>query len=543
VVLRRWRPANLAAGGNRPGEPVLLVDSVEAGVGYGDLQASPDGGWLVCVRERIGEHGNPGAEVIAVGGDGGEPAVLTGGWDFAASPRLSLDGRSLAWLSWRDPLLPWEGTWLWTSTIHSGQTIGGPEPIAGGPDESVLQPEWGADGSLYFLSDRSGWWNLYRHHAGRVEPVATADTEMAAAPWELGYRSYAFLPGGRIAVLLQNGPRHQLAIRQPDTGRLDPVSLPYTSIKPYLAADGWRLAFIAASPTQTSTVVVLDTATGELRELAGGTRLATQPYISVPKAVTIPTRDGATAHGLYYPPTNPDVTPPAGQLPPLIVRAHPGPTANTTLRLDPAVQFFTSRGYAILDLDYRGSTGYGRAYRQALNGHWGVLDATDCIDAADHLTATGRADPTTAYICGASAGGYTALRALATTNRFTAGTARSAIIDPATWRRTVPRFQRHHTTALIGAWPEHADRYRERSVLHHSHRIHAPVLLLHGERDHIAPTASAVELAARLHAAGTPCTLHLYPGQGHTLRSHTTVAAALNAELAHYQHTRPSEPS
>jgi dipeptidyl aminopeptidase/acylaminoacyl peptidase len=202
------------------------------------------------------------------------------------------------------------------------------------------------------------------------------------------------------------------------------------------------------------------------------------------------------------------------------------------------VQYFTSRGYSLLDLDYRGSTGYGRSYRTALNRRWGLLDVADCVDAADHLAATGRADPQATFISGASAGGYTALRALATTSRFAAGTARSAIIDPVTWRTTVPRFQRHHTTTLIGPWPQDAEDYRRRSVLHDAHHITTPVLLIHGDRDHIAPVEPVIELAARLRAAGTPCTLQVHAGEEHTIHSETAVAAALAAELRLYHESR-----
>jgi dipeptidyl aminopeptidase/acylaminoacyl peptidase len=531
---RVWRSAT-----RQPPTPVTPAGGALAPVSYADLWPVPgEGSQLLCVRERdSGGEGWSDIAIIDADQPDQEPERLTGGWDFHAHPRPDPTGRRLAWLTWSDPLLPWDGTWLWTAelAVAGGHLeLGTPTLVAGGPGESVLQPAWAPGGGLYFLSDSSGWWNLYRQHDNRVEPVLLADAEMAAAPWELGYTTYAFLPAGRIAVLLQNGPRHRLAIHDPATGGLTELPLPYTSIKPYLTADGDRLALIGASPTQTPTVAVIDTATGHVQELTTALPLAPASQLSTPDTISIPTRDGATEHGLYYPPAIAATSTP-DRPPPLIIRPHPGPTANVALRLDPAVQFFTSRGYAVFDLDYRGSTGYGRAYRRALNGLWGVLDVTDTVDAADHLTANGLADSKRLFISGASAGGYTTLRALAITNRFTAGTARSAIADPAAWRDTVPRFQRHHTTDLIGPWPDAADLYQTRSALHDSDRITAPLLLLHGERDGVAQVGPIRHLARHLNNESEPAGLITFADEGHSFRKQVNIAAALNIEFAHYE--------
>jgi dipeptidyl aminopeptidase/acylaminoacyl peptidase len=501
-----------------------------AGARYADLEVTPDGRDVVCVRERDIE-GRSRTDVVRVG-PSGSTEVLAAGADFHAAPRLDPLGGRLAWVSWSDPLMPWDGTRLQVADLR--RPGGDPVLVAGGVEESVLQPEWSPAGELHFLSDRSGWWNLYRWRDGRVQSVISAEADMAAAPWELGYATYAFLPHGRIAVLLYTGPRARLAIHDPRTGELRDVPLPYTSIKPYLSSHHDQVALIGSNPTQGSTVAVIDTTTGAHNEITAPPTLADPRYLSTPELLSIPTRDGGTAYALYYPPTNPDVTAPAGSCPPLIVRPHPGPTSGVSERLDPAVQFFTSRGFAVCDLDYRGSAGYGRAYRQALDGHWGVLDVTDAVDAVDHLAALGRADPDRVVISGASAGGYTALRALATTRRFAAGTARSAIADPAIWRRTAPRFQRHHTTDLIGAWPQTAETYRQRSALHDPDRITAPVLLVHGGRDRIAPLGPIEELAVHLFGAGTDCTLIVHPDDGHSLGPAAT-ATSLDAELKLYQ--------
>jgi len=526
------RDGQLWHGTDRPtATPVDPGGHGSTGARYADLQAHADGRGVVCVRERDLD-GRSRTDIVEIGLDGQPPRVLVAGADFHAAPRLDPAGRRLAWLSWSDPLMPWDGTGLWVTDLHRPDQA--PVLVAGGAEESVLQPAWSPEGDLYFLSDRSGRWNLYRWHDGRVQPVVLAEADMAAAPWELGYATYAFLPRGRIAVLLYTGPRARLAIHDPRTCELQDVPLPYTSIKPYLSSHGDQVAMIGSTPTRAPTIAVIDTTTGSHREVTAPPPLADSRYLSMPELLPIPTRDGGTAHALFYPPTNPDVAALAGRRPPLIVRPHPGPTAGVSERLDPAVQFFTSRGFAVCDLDYRGSTGYGRAYRRALDGHWGVLDVTDAVDAVDHLAALGRTDPARVAISGASAGGYTALRALATTTRFAAGTARSAIADPATWRRTAPRFQRHHTTDLIGPWPKTAETYRQRSALHDPDHITAPVLLVHGGQDPIAPLGPVEALADRLRAAGTDCTLLVHPDDGHSLSPPAT-AASLDAELDLYQ--------
>ena len=495
---------------------------------YGDLEWVPGHRLLVAVRETSDADTEVSQLVAVRPGTAQTPHVLAEGADFYAAPRASPDGRWLAWLSWDHPSMPWDTTSLWLAPLD-GDTLAGPaRRVAGGEAESVFCPQWSPDGDLHFVSDRSGWWNLYRHRDGRIEPVVLGDAELGVAQWELGYSTYAFLRDGALAVIAQRGPRQQLMIGPPE--RPWPVELPYTSIKPYLASDGRRLAFIGSCSTQASTVVLAEAGPGEIRELADGPIGTAPPLVSLPERFSYRARDGHTCHGLYYPPQQ------TVHLPPLIIRAHPGPTANATERLDLTVQFFTQKGFAVADIDYRGSTGYGRSYRSALRLRWGILDPQDCADAATHLAATGRVDPAHMVISGASAGGYTALRALLEAGSpFAAATATSAIIDPAAWRRAAPRFQSRHADTLIGPWPEAADEYQRRSVLHGAARIMQPVLLMHGTADPITPAAQAEQLAASLKASGRRCTLLLFPGEGHNLRARTSIETALHAELQHYR--------
>ena len=492
------------------------------GAWYGDFQYVARLGTLMAIREQ---PDTDTAELVGISSDG-VTRLLAGDADFLAAPRTSPDGTRLAWLSWNDPWMPWDSSFLHTATLDHSGTLTDHQVIAGGDDESVFCPQWAPDGALYFVSDRGGWWNLYRHHAGHVEPVMAGAFETGVAQWELGYTTYAFLPGGAIAVIVQTGPRQQLLLHRP-TGTTE-VDLPYTSLKPYLAGDGHRLALIGSHPTQLPTIAIVDTITGQVTELTTHDTPFGTAQVSTPEPFTFPTRDGATCHGLYHPPA------PTSRLsgpPPLIVRAHPGPTTNAPLRLDPRVAFFTSHGYAVADIDYRGSTGYGRAYRNALRGRWGTLDATDCIDAARYLVHTGRAHHTRIAISGASAGGYTALHALIQPdNPFAAGTAHSPVIDPTHWRATVPRFQRRHTDTLIGSWPRTSHLHRERSLLNHAANITAAVLLTHGTADPITPASDSTSLAAALHRANTPCELLLLLGEGHYPNAPTVITA----ELHHY---------
>jgi dipeptidyl aminopeptidase/acylaminoacyl peptidase len=491
---------------------------------YADLRLTHDDSLLICVRER---HGPAGVlnELVAMssdgGDDGGDTATIASGWDFYSSPRPSPDGRWLAWTCWSAPYMPWDATWLFVAELSADGQFGEPALLAGGPHESVFQPEWSPAGVLHFVSDRSGWWNLYAWQDGEVRSVLRQDAEIGVAQWELGYSTYAFLGQDKIAVIAQRGGGQQLHVLE--QGVVRAVDLPYTSIKPYLSGSGSQVAFIASSPTQTPAVVLADVDSGQLQRLAGTDSGSPEHQISLPEPFTFVTRDGEQAHGLYYPPTRPSGDGP----PPLIVKAHPGPTANAPIRLDRHTQYFTSRGYAVAEVDYRGSTGYGRAYRQALQDQWGIRDAYDCADAADHLAATGQAHHRRMVIWGASAGGYTALRALALTDVFAAGIARCPVVDPATWRRAAPKFQAHHAEGLIGPWPDRAKIYQERSALHNANLINQPVLIIHGEDDPITPIQESRALADAL---GVDAELITFPGEGHTLRSPAAVTAAIEAE-------------
>jgi dipeptidyl aminopeptidase/acylaminoacyl peptidase len=519
--------------GQRDPVPITPAPLTPAGLRYADLRLVSSGE-LVCVRERH-QGGEVVNELVALPVDGSaEPWVVASGHDFYAAPRPSPDGRRLAWLTWDRPCMPWDGADLWVADLGPDGRLGPARHVAGGPHESIVQPEWSAESVLHFVSDRSGWWNLYRERDGQVEPLLSMAAEFADAPWELDYSSYAFVGDGRIACRYREHGRDRLGLLGPESGRLTDLPIPYTSLKPYLRAVGDRLAFIGASPTTSSAVATLHAPTGRLDVLAGAEVSLDPAWVSVPQPIEFPARDGQTAHALYYPPTNPEVTKPADAWPPLLVQAHPGPTADAKARLDLRIQFFTSRGFAVVEVNYAGSTGYGRGYRERLTGQWGVADVADCLDAARSLIQAGEVDGRRLVISGESAGGFTALCALASEELFAVGASRFGIADLETFRRQAPKFQAHELDRLVGPYPEAAATYRARSPLHAVDRIARPVLLVHGLEDTVVPPMQAQVMAEALARRGVPHILLTFPGEGHGFRRPESIRRALEAELSFY---------
>ncbi|MET8530036.1 prolyl oligopeptidase family serine peptidase [Micromonospora sp. NPDC005172] len=486
---------------------------VEDSSSFGDLTIG--NGELLGVRET--DDGDALVAVSLVGAP--ELRVLAETSGFFGAPRTGPG--LLAWLRWSERDMPWDASELWAAPFGAGGSLGDPVKLAGGPAESVVEPRWGPDAALYFVSDRSGWWNLYRWDGESVEPLAPMAAECAAEPWELGYASYDFLADGRIVMVVQEGPRHRLTVID-RSGAITPVKLPYTSIKPYLVVGGASVALVGSSPQvapQVALVHLGDEPQVEVlarAEHPGLDGLA----VSTPVELRIPVEDSREVVALVDPPTGAATD----WCAPVIVRAHPGPTASCLVRLDWQAQFFTSRGFAVVDVDYTGSTGYGRAFRQALYGRWGIDDVMDCRAVAEYLLAEGRAVPGAVFVRGASAGGYTALHAVARDGPFAAATAVSAIVHPERWAETVPRFQRAHANRLRGG----AGRV-------HAADIRRPILMIHGTADDVATVDDVRELAGELRDRGLPHELMLLDGVGHYVATSTHAARALEAELAHYR--------
>jgi dipeptidyl aminopeptidase/acylaminoacyl peptidase len=517
-----------------PPRPITPEPPAPAALRYADASLTPDGRLLVCVRERH-EDGKVSNELVALPAAGAAaPAVLAAGRDFYASPRCSPDGRRLAWLEWDHPDMPWDATELKVAALDPGGVGGAPAAVAGGPGESVFQPEWSPDGVLHFVSDRSGWWNLYRATPdGRVEALAPMEEEVGSPQWVFAMSRYAFLPGGRVALVHGRGPLQRLGVLDPD-GTLADLDLPFTSFH-QLRAVGGRLACVAGSATRSTAVVVIDPAGGDVEVLRRGRARTPDPgYLSVPRAIQFPTSGGRTANALYYPPANRDFRGPAGERPPLLVESHGGPTAEVSSLLSMDYQFFTSRGFAVVDVDYGGSTGYGRDYRRQLDGQWGVVDVDDCVAAARQLAERGEVDPRRLAIRGGSAGGWTTLCALTFRDDFAAGASYYGVADAEALARDTHKFESRYLDRLIGPWPEAAELYRQRSPIHFTDRLSCPVILLQGLEDAVVPLAQAEAMAAALDAKRIPHAYVAFPGEQHGFRQAATIRRALEAELYFY---------
>jgi dipeptidyl aminopeptidase/acylaminoacyl peptidase len=473
---------------------------------------------------------------LAQPGPGG---ALVQGADFYASPALSPDGRRLAWLRWNHPNMPWVGTELWLADIAPDGSLAASRRIAGSDSESIFQPQWSPDGVLYFVSDRTGWWNLYRcdPQDGAVHALCPRDAEFGQAQWNFGQSTYAFLsPDQLVCAYTENG-RDYLARLDIASGKLTAIDVPYTEFGQIRAA-GDRVVCRAGSPTEPPAIVSIDPATAACEVLRSSAPAfadgALRDYISTPQHLAVPTKNGLTAHANFYPPHNPDYAAPAGDKPPLLVKCHGGPTASASTVLALRTQYWTSRGIAVLDVDYGGSTGYGRAYRERLKGAWGVVDVEDCINAARHVIAQALADGERAVITGGSAGGYTVLAALTRGTVFKGGASYYGVSDVAALARDTHKFESRYLDWLIGPYPEREDLYRERSPLTHADALRCPVIFFQGADDRVVPPNQTEMMVDALRRRGIPVGYLLFAGEQHGFRRAETIKRALDAELYFY---------
>jgi dipeptidyl aminopeptidase/acylaminoacyl peptidase len=488
---------------------------------------------LIAVRE---DHTTGAPEAVNSIGtiplDGSQTGtVLIGGHDFFATPRVSPDGSRLSWLSWDHPNMPWDGCELWAGTIAADGSIGDPRLVAGGPSESIFQPTWSPDGTLFFVSDRTGWWNIYRDTLHGPEIVLEDEAEYGRPLWVFGSTTFGFLDARRLLVSSFRNGRWGLAIVDLETGENRPIELPSTSIAQVKTSDG-SAVIIAGSPVEAATLVHIDASSGRFTKIrASSDRAFDRGYISVPGAIEFQTTGGRTAHGFYYPPQNKDFTAPEGELPPLIVLSHGGPTGATTTALRMQIQYWTSRGIAVLDVDYGGSCNYGREYRERLNGQWGIVDVDDCVNGAKHLIAEGLVDPERIVIQGGSAGGYTTLSALAFRDFFKAGVSFYGIGDLEAMTRDTHKFESRYLDGLIGPYPERIDLYKQRSAIHYVDNITAPMLILQGTEDKVVPPNQARMMYDAVKAKGLPVAMVLYEGEQHGFRKAETIQHSQEAEL------------
>jgi dipeptidyl aminopeptidase/acylaminoacyl peptidase len=523
---------------------------------YADMRLAPDGRTVVCVRERDAEP-EPVNEIVSLplDGDGSEePQVLAGGRDFYASPRISADGAWLAWICWDHPNMPWDGTELWVAPLSDS---GEERLIAGGPEESIFQPEWGPDGRLHFASDRDGWWNLYRAREpgtelsgeeGALVQLTEEKADLAHPQWLFGGATYAFLDNGAIVCVRCERGEERLALLEPEGWEPADLGLPFTSFGyPSLSSRGSRVAFAAASPERETVVAIYDAASKEVEVAREASDEPVDPaYVSQPRAIEFRTGkegEGEVAYGFYYPPANPEFEAPEGELPPLIVESHGGPTSHATPALDPEFLYWTSRGFGVVDVNYRGSTGYGREYRNKLRGTWGVVDTEDCVNAALHLAAEGEADGERLAIRGGSAGGYAVLCALTVHDAFATGASYYGVADAVTMTGDTHKFESRYLDLLIGPYPEQAELYRERSPINHVEQLRVPVILFQGLEDKIVPPNQAETMAAALERNGIPYAYLAFEGEQHGFRKAETNIRCFESELYFYGRIMGFEPA
>ena len=507
---------------------------------YADLEMDRARNRVLAVREdhdpaTLQRHGEAENALVGVDLDSGESTVLAEGADFYGAPRLSPDGRRLAWLRWSHPNMPWDGTELVVADLDEAGRPIDPTVVAGSASEWIAQPRWSPSGLLHFVAEPDGWMNIRRvGTSGAVEDVAPLDAEFAFPDWLFAFANYAFAADGSIVAIGRSGGRDRLYRLPAAGGSAEEIPVEFTEMS-YLSVDGSTAVFRAASPSRPWAIFSLDLRSGDATVLREGTTAAFDAAdASIGELVEFPTTGGRTAFGLFYAPHNRAFRGPDAERPPLIVTSHGGPTAQASTAFAVATQIFTSRGFAVLDVDYGGSTGYGTAYRKRLEGEWGVVDVDDCVNGAAWLAEQGLVDGERLAIRGGSASGYTTLAAVTFRDRFKAGTSYFGIGDLETFDTQTHKFESRYTGSLVGPYPERKDLYYERSPLNFAERISCPVLILQGADDQIVPAAQAEQIVDALWERHLPHAYVLFPGEDHGFRAAENIIRACEAELSFY---------
>ncbi len=515
-------------------EPIALTP--EAAIRYADVILDKKRDRLICIRE---DHQNADREaentIASISLKDHSQTTLVAGSDFYMFPRLSPDGSRLSWICWHHPDMPWDGTELWTAKIQDDGTLATPKKIAGGREEAIFQPEWSPDGNLIFVSDRTGWWNFYRWNptTQTVEALCEKAAEFGLPLWVFGMSTYGFAGNNIICAYTENG-MSRLASLDLNTLELKNLESPYTSIAGVQVCPD-HAVFVGGSSTAPSAIVKYDFNTQQFEVLRRASELRIDPgYLSIPEAIEFPTENNLTAHALYYAPKNKDFQAPEGELPPMLVKSHGGPTAATSASFNLGIQYWTSRGFAVLDVNYGGSTGYGRAYRERLKGTWGIVDVADCANGAKYLAEQGKVDGDRLVIAGGSAGGYTTLCALTFRNTFKAGASYYGVSDLKALAEDTHKFESRYLDGLIGAYPERADLYHDRSPITAVDRLSCPVIFFQGDEDRIVPPNQAEMMVDALKAKGLPVAYVLFEGEQHGFRKAENIKRALDGEFYFY---------
>ena len=492
---------------------------------------------IICVCEDHTSGGEPVNAIVAVDALGkGEQLVLSKGSDFCSSPRISPDGSTLAWLTWDHPNMPWDGSFLLVASFDEQGQLSEPQVVAGSRTESIFQPEWSPDGVLHFVSDRSGWWNLWRWENGQVRQLTSKNAEFGKPQWVFASGTYSFASDELIACSYTEGGAWKIAMLHIESGMLLGIDTPFSEMgRGDIKAGDGKIVFVAGAPSLPLSVVLFDLATSKWQELQKSHNLVIDlGYLSTARPLEFPTKDGKAAHAFFYPPRNGDFQGPAGEKPPLLVKSHGGPTGAASIALDLGIQFWTSRGIGVLDVNYGGSTGYGREYRERLNGMWGIVDVDGCCNAALHLVSRGEADGERLAIEGGSAGGYTTLAALTFKEVFKAGASLYGVSDLDALARETHKFESRYLDGLVGPYPERQDLYEERSPINHTERLSCPLILFQGLEDQIVPPSQAEMMFEAVRSKGIPAAYIPFEGEQHGFRRAENIKKVLEAELYFY---------
>jgi len=502
-------------------------------VRHADMVVDLRRGRLYAVREdhTIGGR-EPVNSIVSIDGGGeGDVITIAAGNDFYSSPKLSPDGNRVAWTTWNHPNMPWDGSELWVAELDRAGHVTSSHKVAGSTGESVLQPEWSPLGELYFVSDRSGWWNIYHAGGEGAEPLCPRSAEFGAPQWVFAMRFYAFAGPREIVCLYSESGGTKLGRIDVDTRAMQPVDLRYTSLN-NIQASGRKAAFFAASATLPERVLTIDLDTGaqEVVRISNAAHLD-RGYMAAPSAIEFPTEGGLTAHAFYYPPKNKDFEGAAGEKPPLVVNCHGGPTGSAGQAYAFEYHYWTSRGIAVVDVNYGGSAGYGRAYRMRLNGNWGVVDVDDCINAARYLVKQGLVDGKRVSITGGSAGGFTALLSLTKRDFFNAGASHFGIGDLELFIKETHKFEARYVDTLVGPFPERADLYRDRSAVDFADNLKVPVILFQGLEDKVVPPSQAEEFVAVCKKKKLPYAYVAFEGEQHGFRQEKNIRRSIEGEM------------
>jgi dipeptidyl aminopeptidase/acylaminoacyl peptidase len=524
------------------GDPEPMTPSHSSQLRFADMVIDAQRNRLICVCE---DHTNTEREAVNMlisvpldsdGSDGIQ--ILIAGNDFYAYPRLSPEGSRLAWQTWHHPNMPWDGCELWVGELDDQGFVSRAEMIAGGPEEAIFQPAWSPNGVLHFISDRRGWWNLYRWHKNTVEALCERDAEFGLPQWVFGTTTYDFVGPERLVCWYADKEGSHLAYldtsKQP--AQLTPIELPYRSLGSIRASiEAQQVVFVGATPTSSAAVVRLEVASGKIEELRRTSAVQLDAaYISAAQAIEFPTEEGLTAYAYYYAPRNPGYQAPEREKPPLLVISHGGPTSSASSALSLGTQFWTSRGFAVLDVNYGGSNGYGRAYRERLKGQWGVVDVDDCANGAKYLVERGLVDGKRLSIRGGSAGGYTTLCALAFRKTFQAGASHFGVSDLDIFVHDTHKFESRYLFTLIGPYPERRDLYQQRSPINYTDQLSCPIIFFQGLEDKIVPPNQAELMVEALKEKKLPVAYVAFEGEQHGFRRAENIKRSLEAELYFY---------